>query len=108
MVFLKRNDEQKYYILDNREDADLSRDEVNDKSAIYKKLIGKKKNDKVDLLENDYIKESWEITEIKSKYIHALHISMETINENFPEEKSFQKITDRFSQIILLNPFRKC
>jgi tetratricopeptide (TPR) repeat protein len=93
VVFLKRNDEQKYYILDNREDADLCKQEINDKSSIYNKLIGKKKNDKINLLENDYIKESWEIIEIKSKYIHALHTSMDLINENFPEEKSFQKIS---------------
>lgn len=93
VVFLKRNNEQKFYILDNRDDADLSKDEVNDKSVIYNKLIGKKKNEKIDLLENDYIKESWRIIEIKSKYIHALHKSMDMINVNFPEEKSFQKIT---------------
>lgn len=93
VVFLKMGNETKYYILDDIESADLSKREINSQSELYKKLLNHVAGDNVELFSNDYTSEIWEITQIKSKYIHALHESMINFNEQFPQDKSLQKVT---------------
>jgi tetratricopeptide (TPR) repeat protein len=92
VVFLTNGDRNKNYIIDDREDADLSKNEINSKNQLYNKLIEKKINDEV-IFETELSKDIMVINNIKSKYIHAFHESMELFNIQFPEDKSFQKVT---------------
>lgn len=93
VVYLKRENEENYYILDDYPDADLSKKEVNSSNPVYQKLLNKKIDDEVILLENQFIKEKWKIVDIKSKYIAALYESMSDFNKYFPTDTSLQKIT---------------
>jgi tetratricopeptide (TPR) repeat protein/predicted Zn-dependent protease len=93
VVFLKRDNEEEYYILENNESADLSKKEINSKNPIYSKIIHQKINDDVILIDNEFTKEIWTIKEIKSKFIHALHESMTIFNKHFPDDKALQKVT---------------
>lgn len=92
-IILSRGSEKKIYILENREDSDLSKGEINAGTPLYKKLIDHKINDKVNLSDNILAQDFWVIEDIKSKYIHALHESMSTFNRYFPEDNSLQQIS---------------
>ena len=92
VVFLEKEKEKDYYILEINESADLSKKEINSKNPLYSKLINKKINDDIILVDSDFSKEIWIIKEIKSKFIHALHESMDILNKQFPEDKTFQKV----------------
>ena len=101
VVFLENENDDDYYILENNESADLSKKEINSKSKIYGKLVNRKINEDVILIDNEFAKETWTIKEIKSKFIHALHESMAIFNKQFPEDKSLQKVN------VLKNDVRK-
>lgn len=93
VAFLKNGNTDKFFILENRADADLSKKEICIESEIGKKLNGKKVGDLIELTDSPFGNEKWEIVEIKSKHLHALHESMSIFNEFFPEDKSILKVT---------------
>lgn len=93
VVTLKKGNTIKYYILENIIDADISKREVYIASELGKKLKDKTVGDIVELTDNPYGNDQYEIIEIKSKYLHALNESMDEFNEFFPEDKSVVKIT---------------
>lgn len=72
------------YILDDRDDADLNKNEINSKHPLYNKLLGKKNNDIVQIRTGDPGDFEEKIKEVKSKYIYALHDSMNNFNSRFP------------------------
>jgi tetratricopeptide (TPR) repeat protein len=74
-----------WYILDEREDADLSKKEINKKHPLFQKLVGKKVGDEVEINDSGPTKQTAKIKEIKSKYVYALHESLNNFNSLFPE-----------------------
>jgi tetratricopeptide (TPR) repeat protein len=81
--------EKKYFIIEDREDADLAKSEYSSNSPISKKLIGKKIGDQLEFNnEND-----WKIIEIKSKYIHTLHESMNNFSTLFPDTPGLMRMS---------------
>jgi len=81
--------ERKHFIIEDRSDADLARGEYSIGSPIAKKMIGKKVGDTLEFNnEND-----WKIVEIKSKYIHALHESMNNFSTLFPDTPGLMRMS---------------
>ncbi len=81
-----------WYILDNRKDADMQRREINLEHALAKKLLGKDIGEEVILKESPVSVEIGKVIEIKSKYIYALHESLENIEKIFPEAQGLWKV----------------
>jgi len=63
--------DKKWYIIEDREDRDTSRGEVNLENQFAQKLMGKSVGDKVLIEESQFSTEYGEILEIKSKYVHV-------------------------------------
>lgn len=81
--------EKKHFIIEDRDDADLAKNEYSSDSPMSKKLIGKKIGDQLEFNnEND-----WKIIEIKSKYIHALHESMNNFSTLFPDTPGLMRMS---------------
>ncbi len=78
----------KWYVIENRQDADISKDELDITHPLAKKLLGKKVGDRVLLVEGIQKKEGT-IQEIKSKYVDALHKSAAMFETVFPDAQGF-------------------
>lgn len=76
-----------WYILDNRADALIEKNEINEDHPLYKKLIegGKKVGDSITLKESGPRPEIVLIKEIKNKYVYAFHDSLNNFAARFPE-----------------------
>lgn len=59
--------------------------EITPDNVIARKTIGLKVNDKFVILENPFGKEEATIVEVKHKYLHALHETMENFQYRFPD-----------------------
>ncbi|MGB7290549.1 MAG: tetratricopeptide repeat protein [Thermodesulfobacteriota bacterium] len=70
------SDQKEWYIVENREDADISRKEINTEHHLAQKLLGKSVGDKILLKESKYSTEYAKVIEIKSKYEYAFHESL--------------------------------
>lgn len=84
------NGKEKWYILDDRIDADFAKDELNSSQEFYNTLINKKLGDKItnqDLFEP----KTFTIISIQDKYFVAGKQSLEKIDE-LPNVKYFQAI----------------
>jgi len=81
-----------WYIIENRIDAKKESNELNLQDPLSKKLIGGKAGDEIIVFEDEFQSEKENIIEIKSKYVYALHKSLEQINRFFPNMKGFRKI----------------
>lgn len=89
-VYLKdRLGNKIWYVIEDRTDVKYSQNEIDFNHPLVKNLIGKKVGDKLLLSESN---ESFEVIEIKSKYVYALHQSMQLYTHLFPERKEFQTI----------------
>jgi hypothetical protein len=84
-------DNKEWFIIDDREDADIRLKEIRLDHPIAKKLIGKKIGDEVVLRETPLSKEVGRITEIKSKYLYAFHESLNIFEKLFPEARGLWK-----------------
>lgn len=81
--------QKKYFIIESREDGDLAKNEYSVSSAVAKKLLGKKVGDQLEF-NNEA---DWKVTEIKSKYIHALHESMNNFSTLFPDTPGLTRMS---------------
>lgn len=90
VVFVKNSrDEQRHFVIEERPEKELAKDEILVTSEVGKLLIGKKVGDQISFGRED----DWEISEIKSKYLHALHESTNNFATMFPGDKSLQRFT---------------
>lgn len=80
--------DRSWYVLDDRVDADIGRNELRLNHPLAQRLLGKKVGDKVQLKEEPAASEAT-VIEVKSKYIHACHESAGILEVNFPEVKGF-------------------
>ncbi len=92
-VCVEEKGEKRWYIIENRKDADINKNEIDVSHHIAKILKDKKLNEEVVLSENEYQKNIGKIVEIKSKYVYALHESASVFNTMFPDDKSFYNLS---------------
>lgn len=83
---------KKWHIIEDRLNPDFSRSEMNPTHPLAQRLLGASVGDRIVLTKNFLTEEEGEICEIKSKYIHALHTSMELYETLFPERPGLWSI----------------
>lgn len=86
------SNEKKWYIIEDRENWDTLRGEINLEHHLAQKLMGKSVGDEVQIEENQFSTGYGEILEIKSKYVHALHESVSLVPKMFPDISGILKI----------------
>jgi hypothetical protein len=86
---------QKWYVIENRSDASAARDELNISDPLATKLLGKTVNDEVILSESAISQTKATITEIKSKYVYALHDSLAIFPVRFAQVPGLERLTLR-------------
>ncbi len=91
-VEINTSDDAYLYIIEEREDADIKRDErdVNDDFALQ--LIGKNKNDEVSFGEKMSGPKTGQIVDIKSKYVHAYQETLKKYPHLFPLDQSMDNM----------------
>lgn len=80
--------ESRWHIIEDRQDADMRRDELPLTHPLAKRLLGKKVGDKV-VVSEGFQKREGIIREIKSKYVDALHKSAAMFESYFPDSQGF-------------------
>ena len=89
-VCIKDNSGQcEWYIIEDRNDADISRSEINLKHPLAQKMLDKSVGDEFLFKESQFSKEIAKITEIKSKFVYALHESLRLFEKLFPDISGF-------------------
>ena len=83
------NGSKRWYVLEERENSDLAKNELDIGSALAKSLLGKKVGDTVVLNGNSIQEKKATIIEIKHKFVYALHESTSIFNTLFPDDGSF-------------------
>lgn len=83
---------KEWYVLDDREDADIKHHEINLKHSLAQKLLGKSTDEEIILKENHLSKETYRIVEIKSKYVYALHESLSLFKKVFTDTPGLWEI----------------
>lgn len=87
----------RWYIIENRQNADISKDELPITHPLAKKLLGKKVGNRVVLAEGIQKKEGT-IQEVKSKYVDALHKSAIMFETVFPDVQGFSLLNITMTQ----------
>lgn len=80
------NGESQWYIIEDRDDADISKGELPASHPLAQALTGKKPGDSVLLKQSNMSTEHGTVTEIKSKYVHAFHESGKVLEVRYPEQ----------------------
>jgi len=75
-----------WFVIEQRTDGDVTKGELPTTHALAQQMLGKKVGDSVILKQSSMSTEEGTITEIKSKYVHALHESANVFEVRFPEE----------------------
>jgi tetratricopeptide (TPR) repeat protein len=76
---------EKWYIIEDREDWDILREEINLEHHLARKLMDKSVGDEVLIEESQFSAEYGKIREIKSKYVYACHESISLVPKIFPD-----------------------
>jgi len=84
-----------FFILENREDADIRLSEINTQNELYQKLFGKKAGDEIEV--NKISKEKISVIEIQSKYVYAFQQVTLNYNTLFPSGQGIVGFTFDFS-----------
>jgi len=92
ILLQNKSNQTNWSIIENRINAKKELNELNLQDLLAKKLIGGKIGDEIVICEDAVSTEKEKIIEIKSKYVYALHKSLEQINRLFPNMKGFRKI----------------
>lgn len=74
---------KEWYVIEDREDADIRRRELNPQHQLAQRLMGKLVGDEV-VLRDGLVEERGTVTELKSKYVYALHETMGSYEKMFP------------------------
>ncbi len=80
---------EKWYIIENRNNYDLSRGELNLSSPVAKALLNKKIGDKINIGATG---KPVKIRSIESKFEHAFKVSSEFLRNEFPKQPDFEFI----------------
>ena len=91
-VRLDSSDPTNWYIIEEREDADSARKELNVDDPLAKRLLGKTVNDEILLRQNPIGSETAKIVDIKSKYVYSFQEICRTFSELFPDNPGFWSI----------------
>jgi tetratricopeptide (TPR) repeat protein len=83
---------QARYIIENRADPNLYKNEISLDTPLARKLIGKKVGDEFIIEENPLSREMGKIISIQSKYVYALQDSMARFGTLFPGTQGFSRI----------------
>ena len=91
-VQIDSSDQSIWYIIEERDDADIKRNErdVNDDWA--KQLLGKIENDEVNFGRTPLGPKIGKIADVKSKYVYALQESFQKFPELFPDDEGLWSI----------------
>ena len=92
-VEINNSDDDYLYIIEEREDADIKRDELDVNHPFAQQLIGKNKNDAVSFGEKMFGPKTGKIIDIKSKYTHAFQESFRKYEYLFPLDQGMGHIT---------------
>jgi len=82
-----------WYIIEERDNADITRGERDIKKPLAQQLLGKTENNEIDLGKTLIGQRVGKITDIKSKYVYALQESFERYPELFPGDQGLGSIT---------------
>jgi tetratricopeptide (TPR) repeat protein len=82
-----------WYVLEKRADASVARHELSIDSPLAAKLLGKKVSDQVVISDSSFCQTNVTITEIKSKYVHALHQSLSLIPVRFDQTPGLKRMS---------------
>ena len=93
VVKVSISDEDYWYIIEERVDADIKRDERDVNHPFAQQLIGKNKDDEVSFGEKMFGPKTGKIIDIKSKYTHAFRESLRKYERLFPLDKNMGHIT---------------
>ena len=91
-VRLDKPGETIWYVVEEREDADIERQERDVKDPLAQQLLGKVVNAELCLRQTPLGPEIGKIAEIKSKYVYACQESFRKFPELFPEESGVWSI----------------
>ncbi len=91
-VSLEENNIKTWYVIEDRDDADFAKNELNPKNPLCKKLLGKKAGDEIELVSTGPQKRNGKITEIRSKYVLAFQNSMSSYQTMFPDAEGLYRI----------------
>jgi len=80
----------KWYIIEDRKDASLKNNELDINSSTAKKILQKKVGDRIIFKKTKLSVEQFFITDIKSKYVYALHESLELMKTAFSDVDGIQ------------------
>lgn len=80
-----KNGTKVWYLIEDRVDADFAKNELKPQHALAQRMLGKKLGDEIELVSSGPQKKYGKVIEIKSKYIYALHNSMNSYQTMFPE-----------------------
>lgn len=75
---------KEWYIIDDREDADIGRKEITASHPLAKEMLGKKVGDQIVLKESQISRETGTIVELQSKYVYAFQDSLSNFETRFP------------------------
>ncbi len=107
-VQIDSSNQSTWYIVEERDDADITRGERDIKEPLAQQLLGKIGNDEVDLGKTLIGQRVGKITAIKSKYVYALQESFEKYPELFPGDQGLGSITlDQSSDNLTDNASKK-
>lgn len=91
-VKVYNSDEDYWYIIEEREDADIKHYEYNVNHQFAKQLIGKNKSDEVNFGEKMFGQKIGKIVDIKSKYVHAYQQTLKDYPHLFPLDQDMDNI----------------
>lgn len=92
VVWIDQIGNTRHYILENRNDADIQRNEISLDDELSQKILGKSVGDKFSFGTPVY-EENFEITKIMSKYVFAFQESCDQFNQLFPSTVGLWKIS---------------
>ena len=97
-VRVESHNQTSWYIVEERDDADFARGELNINHSLAQRLLGKHLNEEFCLGQNPLVPEMGKITDIKSKYVHVFQEILHNFSEQFPESKAMWAIRLEDSQ----------
>ena len=83
---------RQWYIIEKRNDTDFKRGEIDLHHPLAQNLYGKAVGESIFLKSNTMSKENGKIIEIKSKFVYALHETLELFERLFPDKQCIWKI----------------
>lgn len=82
-----------WYVIEDREDVEIDRNEIQPSHQIAQQLLGKSVGEKIVLRDSPLGQKKGKILEVKSKYVHACLDSMENFETRFPDASALYQFT---------------